>query len=91
MALMEAGHKLVLATPNGTKPHMDEASDSAMHFGGDKAAYLRARAFWEKDPVMNQVRTLRSVIKDGLDSYDAVFVPGGQAPVVDLMQDPDAG
>ena len=90
-ALIEAGHKLVLATPNGSQPHMDEASDSAMHFGGDKAAYLRARAFWEKDPVMNQVRTLRSVIKDGLDSYDAVFVPGGQAPVVDLMQDPDAG
>jgi putative intracellular protease/amidase len=88
---MEAGHKLVLATPNGTKPHMDEASDSVVHFGGDKAAYSRARAFSENDPVMNHVRTLRSVVKDGLDSYDAVFVPGGQAPVVDLMQDPDAG
>ena len=25
------------------------------------------------------------------DGYAGVFVPGGQAPVVDLMQDPDVG
>src|SRR5262245_47228381 len=91
MALTEAGYDLVLATPNGTKPHIDEVSDSAVHFGGDRAAYSRAKAFWAKDPAMNQVHTLRSVIKEGLDGYAGVFVPGGQAPVVDLMQDPDAG
>jgi putative intracellular protease/amidase len=91
MALSEAGYDLVLATPNGTKPHIDEASDSVVHFGGDQAAYSRAKAFWADDPAMNQVRTLRSVIKEELDGYVAVFVPGGQAPVVDLMQDPDAG
>src|SRR5262250_1013011 len=91
MALIEAGYNLVLATPNGTKPHIDEASDSAVHFGGDQAAYSRAKEFWANDPAMNQARTLRSVINDGLDGYAAVFVPGGQAPVVDLMQDPDTG
>ena len=91
MALSEAGYDLVLATPNGSKPHIDEASDSAVHFGGDQTAYSRAKAFWANDPSMNHVRTLRAVIKEGLDSYAAVFVPGGQAPVVDLMQDPDAG
>ena len=91
MALIEAGHNLVLATPNGTKPHIDEASDSAVHFGGDQTTYSRAKAFWANDPAMNQVRTLRSVIEEGLDGYAAVFVPGGRAPVVDLMQDPDVG
>jgi len=91
MALIEAGYDVVLATPNGTKPHIDEASDSPVHFGGDKAAYSRAKEFWANDPSVNQVRTLRSVIKEGLDNYAAVFVPGGQAPIVDLMQDPDAG
>ena len=91
MAFIEAGYNVVLATPNGTKPHIDEASDAVMHFGGDQAAYERAKAFWANDPSMNQVRTLRSVIEEGLDHYAAVFVPGGQAPVVDLMQDPDAG
>jgi len=34
---------------------------------------------------------LRSVIEDGLDGYAGVFVPGGQAPAVDLMQDADLG
>src|SRR5262247_981032 len=91
MAFIEAGYNLVLATPNGAKPHIDEVSDSAVHFGGDQAAYSRAKAFWADDPAMNQVRTLRSVIDEGLDHYAAVFVPGGQAPVVDLMQDPDVG
>ena len=69
MALIEAGYNLVLATPNGTKPHIDEASDAAVHFGGDQAAYSRAKAFWANDPAMNQARTLRSVIKEGLEGY----------------------
>ena len=91
MTLIEAGYNVVLATPNGTKPHIDEVSDSVVHFGGDQAAYSRAKAFWANDPAMNQVRTLSSVINDGLDNYSGVFVSGGQALVVDLMQDSDAG
>jgi len=91
MALVEAGYDVLLATPNGAKPHIDEASDSAQHFGGDDAAYQRAKAFFADHPSMNQGRTLRSVIDEGLENYAAIFVPGGQAPVVDLMQDPDVG
>jgi putative intracellular protease/amidase len=90
-ALISAGYDFQLATPNGTKPHMDKASDSVVHFGGDTSAYNSAKAFWTDDPTMNQVRTLRSVIEEGLDNYAGVFVPGGQAPVVDLMQDPQMG
>lgn len=91
MAVLAAGYELVMATPNGTKPHIDEASDSADHFGGDVAAYQRAKAFYANHPSMNQVRTLRAVIAEGLAQYAGVFVPGGQAPVVDLMQDADMG
>src|ERR1700758_3877859 len=80
MALVDAGYNLVLATPNGTKPHIDEASDSAVHFGGDQAAYSRAKAFWATNPALNQPRTLTSVTREGLDGYAGVFVPGGQAP-----------
>lgn len=90
-ALIDAGYEVVLATPNGSKPHMDEASDAAAHFGGDEAAYKAARAFWIDSPIMNNVHTLASVIKEGLEQLAGVFVPGGQAPVVDLMQDSDAG
>lgn len=91
MAILAAGYEIVFVTPNGNKPHIDEASDSAAHFGNDQAAYVRAKTFWETDPAMNRVRTLRSVIEEGLDNYAGVFVPGGQAPVVDLMQDYDLG
>lgn len=90
MALVDAGYDVVLATPNGAKPHIDEASDSAQHFEGDEAAYRRARAFFADHPSM-QGRTLRSVLDEGVDHYAAVFVPGGQAPVVDLMQDSEVG
>ena len=91
MALVEAAYDVVLATPNGAKPHIDEASDSAQHFGGDEAAYRRARDFFANDPSMNQGRTLRSVIAEGVEKYAGVFVPGGQAPAVDLMQDSEVG
>lgn len=89
-ALIAAGHEVVLATPGGGKPHIDEASDSAAHFGGDQNAYARATAFWAKDPAMNDVRTLAAVLEE-IDDYAAIFVPGGQAPIVDLMQDPALG
>lgn len=91
MALIEAGYEVVLATPNGTKPHIDEFSDSAQHFGNDETAYAKGRSFYDNAPSINQVRTLRSVVEEGLEGYAGVFVPGGHAPVVDLMQDADMG
>lgn len=87
MAVIEAGYEVVLATPDGTKMTLDPASDVPAHFGGDEAAYKRGRQFWDSDPVMTNVRTLKSVIDEGLDNYSGVFIPGGQAPVTDLMQD----
>ncbi|MFV1919114.1 type 1 glutamine amidotransferase domain-containing protein [Sphingomonas sp. MJ1 (PH-R8)] len=91
LALIDAGYDVVLATPHGTKPHIDVASDSVDHFGGDEAAYNRAKTFFADDPTMNQVRTLRSAVEEGLDRYLGLFVPGGHAPAVDLMQDEDMG
>lgn len=91
MALINAGYQVVLATPSGAKPMIDKASDSAQHFEGDEAAYQRARDFYANDPAMNEVRSLRQVIAEGLEKYVGVFVPGGQAPVVDLMQDAEMG
>ncbi|MCX8477436.1 MAG: type 1 glutamine amidotransferase domain-containing protein [Sphingomonas sp.] len=90
-ALIEAGYEVVLATPDGTRPHIDELSNSAAHFGGDEAAFARATAFWTEDSAMNEVRTLRQVIDEGLDGYAGLFVPGGHAPIADLMQDADLG
>jgi len=81
----------VLATPNGTKPIIDAVSDTVDHFGGDQAAYDRARRFFADAPQINAVETLRAAIEGGLDRFAGVFVPGGHAPAVDLMQDADVG
>jgi len=91
MAVIAAGYEVVLATPTGDKPHIDEASDVADHFGGDEAAFQRARDFFANDPLMNRVQTLRLVIDGGLDQYLGVFVPGGHAPVVDLIDNTETG
>jgi putative intracellular protease/amidase len=90
MALIDAGYDVVLGTPNGEKPTIDAASDAPEHFGGDADAHGRAQDFYANHPSM-QARTFRSVIEEGLDSYSGVFAPGGQAPVVDLMQDREVG
>lgn len=91
MALIQAGYDVVLATPDGTKPHIDEVSDTVDHFGGDQVAYDAARRFFADHPSMNAVRTLGAVIDGGLHRFAGLFVPGGHAPVVDLMQDAKAG
>lgn len=91
MAFIDAGYEVVMATPNGTPPHIDAPSDSAVHFGGDEQAYQRAKDFFANDPAMTNVRTIRAVSDENLDGYAALFVPGGQGPVVDLMQDSDLG
>ncbi|AUT64980.1 type 1 glutamine amidotransferase domain-containing protein [Paraburkholderia terrae] len=89
MAVVAAGYDFVLATPTGEKPHMDRDSDALIYFANDDAARTRARDFFNNDPAMNRVRTVRSVIDEGLDRFAGVFFPGGHAPVVDVMQDPD--
>lgn len=91
MAAIDAGYDIVFATPNGSKPFIDPVSDQTVHFDNDEVAHRRARAFFDTDPSMNTVRTLRAVIDGGLDQYAGFFTPGGQAPVVDLMQDPELG
>ena len=90
-AVREAGFDVVLATPNGRQPHIDEVSRSAAHFAGDEVTFHRAEAFFAEDPSMNHVRTLQSVVDEGLEGYAGFFVPGGQAPVVDLMQNEYVG
>ncbi|MDE1996273.1 MAG: type 1 glutamine amidotransferase domain-containing protein [Rhizobiaceae bacterium] len=91
MAFIDAGYEVVLATPSGKQPHIDAPSDSPAHFGGDQQAYQKAKDFFANNPAMTNVRTIHSVAEEGVEGYAGVFAPGGQGPVVDLMQDPDVG
>jgi putative intracellular protease/amidase len=90
-ALRAAGFDLIVATPDGTKPPLDEHSLSASHFDGDEAAFRAALAFYEQDQSFAEVRTLRAVIDAGLDDFVGFFVPGGHAPITDLAANAELG
>ena len=85
--LYSQGYEIVLATPSGKMAEMDKSSNNKKFFGGDEAARASAEAF-----VNNlQPISLKAAIDGGLDQYAGVFVPGGHAPMTDLMQDENLG
>jgi putative intracellular protease/amidase len=91
MAVIMAGYDIVLGTPKGTKPVLEPRSSQASHFGGSEQALQDALTFFETFPAMQAPRSLRSLIDEGLERFVGVFVPGGHAPVTDLIRDPDVG
>jgi putative intracellular protease/amidase len=91
MAALEAGYEMVLATPKGTHPVMDPHSVVASHFGNSEVALRQALDLANTHAAMQNPRSFRSVIDDGLDAYVGLYVPGGHPPMVDLMQDLELG
>lgn len=85
------GYEIVLATPNGKQPVVDQHSVAASHFGGSEEALQKALDFVATSSGMQKPRSIRSVIDEGLEAYVGVFLPGGHPPMIDLMQDPDLG
>ncbi len=90
-AFVEAGYELVFADPKGNTPAVDQTSVSADDFGGSKAALDAALEFRGKLQGLSRPLTLRQVAHSDLGQYAAVFVPGGPAPMIDLMADPELG
>src|ERR1700710_834389 len=90
-AAIDAGYEIVLVTPTGQEPVVDQHSLSADHFGGSEEALQKALDFVATNAGMRNPRSIRSAIDEGLENYVGVFVPGGHPPMVDLMEDPDLG
>jgi putative intracellular protease/amidase len=83
---VEAGHTVHFATPGGVTPTLDPHSvDPAVV--GDAAGPLQA----EVDAIADQLGEPLQLSGIDIAGYDAVFVPGGHAPMVDLFQDRDLG
>ena len=80
--LIAAGHRVDLATPGGARPPIDPAS-----LAGDAEERLRAYLA-EIDAMLAHPRALADVA-DG--EYDAIVLPGGHGPMVDLAADADLG
>src|ERR1700726_4859995 len=90
-ALMENGYEITFANPKGNTPQMDVNSATTMFFGGNDAKLKDYLSFRDSLTGLKTPARISDVIASGLDQYDAVFVPGGHGPMIDLLEDPDAG
>jgi putative intracellular protease/amidase len=90
-ALMQEGYEITFATPKGNTPQPDVHSEVADFFGGDAAKLQDYLVFRDGLAGLRDPKRIADVVASGLDQYDAVFVPGGHGPMIDLLDDPDAG
>jgi putative intracellular protease/amidase len=89
--LIAAGYEPVIADPNGDTPVMDKNSNNAMFFGGDDKARAEALTYAQGIDQLKHPKTLASVVAEGTQGYVGLFIPGGHAPMVDLLKDKNLG
>jgi putative intracellular protease/amidase len=93
--LLDSGHTVTFATPNGKAPALDKNSVNPMFFGGDQAALDVHRNLLEQlritDAANSPVISLARVEQQGYGRYDAIYVPGGHAPMQDLLTSQSLG
>ena len=91
--LQDAGHRITFATPDGRVPTLEKRSTSVRSFGGDALKHASERLDQLKllSPTESPVISLARAERIGVGNFDAVFVPGGHAPMQDLSVDPSMG
>ncbi|MCX4912695.1 MULTISPECIES: type 1 glutamine amidotransferase domain-containing protein [unclassified Streptomyces] len=86
-AFRAAGHDVVVATPGGVEPTMDQGSLAPEFNGGQEGSDRVARTVASMSELKHPVK-LSDV---DLDDYAAVFYPGGHGPMEDLSVDAESG
>ncbi|EXU76242.1 type 1 glutamine amidotransferase domain-containing protein [Erwinia mallotivora] len=93
--LIDNGDTVTFATPLGKVPTLDQASVNKKDFGGDQHALDTHLELLNQlkitDKQHSPVISLSRVEQIGYDHFDAVFVPGGHAPMQDLVVSPQMG
>jgi putative intracellular protease/amidase len=85
--ISDAGHEVIVGTPNGTTPNVDMMSLRPSMADGVEGAL-------ELEAIIRSAETMRRPLKLSdvrLEDYDAVYVPGGHGPMSDLAFDADVG
>jgi putative intracellular protease/amidase len=85
--ITEAGHEVVVGTPNGVTPNVDMMSLRPAMAGGEQGAL-------ELEAIIRSAEAMRRPLKLSdvrLEDYDAVYLPGGHGPMSDLAFDADVG
>ena len=86
--LVQEGYELTIATPRGNRPPLDGGSDVKDYFK-DEAEHQQIRGFVE-ELLSGEIVALADAAAH-LDDFAAVFLPGGHAPMIELMRNPDLG
>ncbi|WP_378734184.1 type 1 glutamine amidotransferase domain-containing protein [Nocardia brasiliensis] len=86
-AVKAAGHEVVVATPGGVRPPVDQGSLTADANGGQDKADKIARTLAECPELQHPVELSEVDLAD----YAAVFYPGGHGPMEDLAVDAESG
>ena len=90
-ALQQAGYELVLVTPKGNAPRVDQRSVDTQYFGGDEQEMQRIQKVIANLDGINDTHKLADVLKGDLSQFDGLFIPGGHAPLIDLVGNPEVG
>ena len=90
-ALVDAGYKLVLATPKGNAPSVDKKSVIPQYFDGGESQMRDIQTFVASIEGIDDTLSLSEVIGQGLEEVEGVFIPGGHAPLIDLANNPQVG
>ena len=88
--LTDAGYELVIATPRGSVPGMDHSSDHDMFFK-NKEEHNEIKDFVSNLLSSATIQKTADVAAAGTDDFAGLFLPGGHAPMTDLMVDPGLG
>ncbi|KZN35097.1 thiazole biosynthesis protein ThiJ [Pseudoalteromonas luteoviolacea CPMOR-2] len=93
---LEAGHTLTFASPKGMAPRLDPVSDTPDHFlDVSRANYNAHKALFNQlmidDKTHSPVVSFSRIEQIGVEKFDAVFVPGGHAPLGDLVSNEQLG
>jgi putative intracellular protease/amidase len=93
--LLDAGHTVAFATPKGHAPTVDASSVDKSYFDGDAAALQTHQVLLDQLQLTSRTKSpvvsLSRVAQIGYDQFDAVYVPGGHAPMQDLLTSPELG
>jgi putative intracellular protease/amidase len=86
--LIDNKYEIDFATPNGQKPKLDEQSLLSKYFENDEVFQEYDKFFKEKiESKFGKPFSFSQVIKKGMKEYSGLFIPGGHAPMIDLILD----
>lgn len=92
--LLDAGHEVTFASPQGNEPTPDPNSESLLAYAGNfysRRCESELIERMKRENGLTRPRPFRSINDDELATFAGVFIPGGHAPLRDLGDDPELG